>query len=112
VRAHIATRQLFDRLSRHDLMARAFQGRVLPMSTKFSIPAKGVFGRTLIIFAISLSGCSSYRVYLHDKETKTNHFILIEKMSGDERCYDCYSRPDSVNWNPVCKDVKFQPSEK
>jgi hypothetical protein len=60
----------------------------------------------LLVFV--LSGCSSqYRVFIHDKETKSNHFVLVKKNSGNEICYDCYSRPDSLNWSPACKEVLF-----
>jgi hypothetical protein len=62
----------------------------------------------LVLMVSIFEGCGSqYRVYLHDKETKTNHYLLVERKYGDDRCYDCYSRPDSINWKPTCKELKF-----
>jgi hypothetical protein len=62
----------------------------------------------LICSLILLQGCSHYTILMHAGETPKNHYIIIDNDDWNgNRCYDCYSRPDSVNWKPTCKEVKF-----
>jgi hypothetical protein len=65
----------------------------------------------LVILVVLFQGCATpqYTVLMHEKETQKNHYLLLIKTGSAEQCWDCYSRPDSVKWEPRCKPVKFIP---
>jgi hypothetical protein len=72
------------------------------------------------LLAFIFSGCASqtarYIVHIHEHETKSNHYVIIQTINdangGEQQyCYDCYSRPDSVEWHPTCKKIKVLDDE-
>ena len=53
-------------------------------------------------------GCapSRYVVSINGPETSKNHFIIVDQTYGT--AYDCYSKPDSMKWCPICREIIMQ----
>jgi len=62
---------------------------------------------TICAFLV-FSGCSpsKYSIGIHNQETARNHFVVVDQTYGI--MYDCYSKPDSVTWCPVCREIDVQ----
>lgn len=64
--------------------------------------------RGLLIGAwLCSSGCAYYVVQMKVSEDPGGPDYVILK-NGDQKVYDCLSRPDGERWDPTCVKVKLQ----
>jgi hypothetical protein len=59
---------------------------------------------------LSASGCMrNYTVTMSDQPSETAHYVIIKtKWTGKMKVFDCQSQPNEGEWDPACKQVKFQ----
>jgi hypothetical protein len=70
--------------------------------------ASGLLAILLLVATAGVgSGCATYTVYIHDKETDYNHYVLLRNGAIRETLWDCYSRPGK-KWDPTCVRVKMK----
>lgn len=62
----------------------------------------------LVLSVLAFAGCTKYRyeVFIHDDETKKNHYVVVKYANDQSYLLDCYSNPDTLNWTPICREVK------
>ena len=66
-----------------------------------------VYVVVLLALAVGCGVPPQFIVINHPGETSKNHYVVIKNDGYELRCYDCYSRPDSITWNPMCREIHF-----
>jgi hypothetical protein len=65
----------------------------------------------LAVLSIATSGClqRNYTVTMSDQPSETAHYVIVKtKLTGKMKVFDCQSQPVDGEWDPTCKQVKFQ----